>query len=144
MIIMIIIIIIITAATIISHKLYKSSRFVPSSWVLGNFFLVAQFFFCHIVFVFVLFGCYLCCSMYCLCKCVLPPGDNPIAVNKHNSFIQYSVCSPANLRMRVSFILNKSCVHTGLESTVMLFTFLCVGFFLIFLFCNHITSRNVS
>jgi len=21
--------------------------------------------------------------MYCLCKCVLPPGDNPIAVNKY-------------------------------------------------------------
>jgi hypothetical protein len=46
---------------------------------------------------FVLFGCYLCCSdviicvvrllfvlFYVLfvCKCVLPPGDNPIAVNK--------------------------------------------------------------
>ena len=31
----------------------------------------------------VLFGCYLCCSMYYLfvCKCVLPPGDNLIAVN---------------------------------------------------------------
>jgi hypothetical protein len=45
----------------------------------------------------VLFGCYLCCSVvicvalllfvlfYVLfvCKCVLPPGDNPIAVNKY-------------------------------------------------------------
>jgi len=30
---------------------------------------------------FVLFILY--CSMYCLCKCVLPPGDNPIAVNKY-------------------------------------------------------------
>ena len=35
--------------------------------------------------------CYLCCSVvicvvlciFCLCKCVLPPGDNPVAVNKY-------------------------------------------------------------
>jgi hypothetical protein len=32
---------------------------------------------------FVLFGCYLCCSMYCLCKCVLLPSDNPTTVNKY-------------------------------------------------------------
>ena len=32
---------------------------------------------------FVLFVCYLCCSILFLCKCVLPPGDNPIAVNKY-------------------------------------------------------------
>ena len=38
--------------------------------------------------VFVLFGCYLCCSMYCLC--VLPPGDNPIALNK---YINISKCA---------------------------------------------------
>jgi hypothetical protein len=40
------------------------------------------------------FFCYLCCSMYfylcCsivlfVCKCVLPPGDNTIAVNKYNN-----------------------------------------------------------
>ena len=40
--------------------------------------------------VFVLFDCYLCCSLlfvlFCVlfeCKCVLPPGVNPIAVNKY-------------------------------------------------------------
>ena len=35
-----------------------------------------------VVLLYVLFVLY--CSMYCLCvKCVLPPGDNPIAVNKY-------------------------------------------------------------
>jgi hypothetical protein len=51
---------------------------------------------CSVV-LFGLFCCYLCCSvvicvvrllfvMFCVlfvCKCVLPPGDNPIAVNKY-------------------------------------------------------------
>jgi len=42
---------------------------------------------------FVLLGCYLCCSvvicvvLYIVCKCVLPPGDNPIAVNKYIDII---------------------------------------------------------
>jgi hypothetical protein len=58
---------------------------------------------CVVLLLFVLFCCYLCCSvvicvvlllfvLFCVlfvCKCVLPPGDNPIAVNKN--IVSYSL-----------------------------------------------------
>jgi hypothetical protein len=41
--------------------------------------------------IFLLFGCYMCCSMYWSCVCLLPPGDNPITVNKY--IISYHIIS---------------------------------------------------
>jgi hypothetical protein len=66
--------------------------------------------------------CYLCCSvvicvvgllfvLFCVlfvCKCVLPSGDNPIAVNKYKKVSKY--CTPADgYRLRAE-ICRSACV----------------------------------
>jgi len=57
----------------------------------------------HSSIVFVFFGCYyLCCLVVicvvlctvCVCKCVLPPGDDPIAVNKYININYSSIILP--------------------------------------------------
>jgi hypothetical protein len=67
-------------------------------------------------------------------------GDGQFFFSCPIFLLSYIICSHANFRMRLYFILNKSCVHLGLESTLMLFKFLCVGLFIISLFCYHITN----
>ena len=69
-----------------------------------------------------LFGCYLCCSVVCVvqllfvlfyvlfvCKCVLPPGDNPIAVNKY--IISY-----------ISYVIQVSCLRIPLSGLFLALT----------------------
>jgi hypothetical protein len=65
-------------------------------FVLFGCYLCCSVVICVVRLLFVLFGCYLCCSVVVLfyvllvCKSVLPPGDNPIAVNKYIlSYYQY-------------------------------------------------------
>ena len=44
---------------------------------------------CVVRLLYVLFGCYVLFYVLFVCKCVLPPGDNPIAVNK---YIYHIIC----------------------------------------------------
>jgi hypothetical protein len=71
-------------------------------FVLFGCYLCCSVVICVVRLLFVLFGCYLCCSMYFFaCKCVLPSGDNPIAVNKY--IISHHIISYIRFRIENKF-----------------------------------------
>jgi len=78
--------------------------------------------------------------MYCLCKCVLPPGDNPIAVNKYiisrnnveihyrndirycqalSGTVRYSHVRHSNYKIVSSYVANESQPDVAVPETSM-------------------------